>query len=253
MAHTPTSMGDVTEIAAALGSSASSHALRLEVGRALLQSLGADHLASFVWRSHERRYGSRVAVHMSDQNLDRYEEYFQFHDPVTPVMARQRGANIVDEVIPREDLERTEFYCDFLRADGLHHGLNFFAVRQGRQLGDLRIWRDRTRLPFTEEQRALLDVVGAALCAHLVELHDGLPCDLAELLTDRERSVAVAVVAGLSDGEIALRFGVSRATVRTHLQHICDKWNVRGRLGVIRAATPDPTPGVEEDAADHHI
>ena len=41
-------------------------------------------------------------------------------------MARRRSATLVDDVIARETLMRTEFYNDFLARDGLHHGLNMF-------------------------------------------------------------------------------------------------------------------------------
>jgi PAS domain S-box-containing protein len=54
--------------------------------------------------------------------------------------------------------------------------------------------------------------------------------------TQREREVLRWLAAGLSNSAIAARMGVSRFTVRSHLQHIMDKAGVHSRSEVVAFA-----------------
>lgn len=115
------------------------------LGERLLRLLRADQFASYVWSPDGQRFDGRVAINMSPDNLDSYESYYQFHDPITHRLRRYRRATFVEEVAPRESLTRTEFFHDFLARDGLHHGLNYFAWHGPLNLGDLRVWRQEQR------------------------------------------------------------------------------------------------------------
>ena len=213
-----------------LAQDASSRQLREHLGERLLRLLRADQFASYVWQPSGDRFGDRVILNMSPANLDAYESHFQFHDPITRRLQRFRRATFVEEVMPRADLQRTEFFHDFLARDGLHHGLNHFAWVGPRNLGDLRVWRSATRPDFSESERMLLDLVGRAFTAALRRCvpPDSSVGPLAPL-TPREREVARAVAHGLSDDEVASQLGMSFGTVRTHVGHIFDKLAICSR------------------------
>jgi DNA-binding NarL/FixJ family response regulator len=55
------------------------------------------------------------------------------------------------------------------------------------------------------------------------------------LLSAREQDVARLLAVGLADKEIAQRLGISLTTVRTHIDHAFRKFNVNGRVALIRA------------------
>jgi DNA-binding NarL/FixJ family response regulator len=77
----------------------------------------------------------------------------------------------------------------------------------------------------------------------------GKPPREAELLTDREREVVALVADGLSNEEIATRWVVSNATVRTHVSRAMTKLAARDRAQLVvfayRYGLASPLPDVE--------
>ncbi|MEW6141282.1 MAG: helix-turn-helix transcriptional regulator [Thermodesulfobacteriota bacterium] len=133
--------------------------LRHEIAEDLLRLLKADFLASYIWNEERRVFEHAVFLNMTPENLDRYHTYYQFHDPITPSLQQRRRATLVREVMPQKELERTEFFNDFLMKDGLHHGINVYAYDGDLNIGDLRIWRAQHRPDFGKRESALLDLI----------------------------------------------------------------------------------------------
>ena len=115
--------------------------VRQRVGKTLLELLNADYFASYVWDEDQKKFVSCVQLNMNNDNLKVYEDYYQFHDPITPTLQRRKNATPVSEVMSHDRLVRTEFFNDFLKKDGLCFGLNYFAYNRGENIGDVRIWR----------------------------------------------------------------------------------------------------------------
>ncbi|MEW5724339.1 MAG: helix-turn-helix transcriptional regulator [Thermodesulfobacteriota bacterium] len=119
----------------------------------------SDFVASFIWNEEKRLFEKAVYLNMDPANLANYEAYYQFHDPITPALQRRRRATLVREVMPQKELEKTEFFNDFLMKDGLHHGINVYAYDGDLNIGDLRIWRTRRRPEFGRREKALLEFI----------------------------------------------------------------------------------------------
>lgn len=86
-----------------------------------------------------------------------------------------------------------------------------------------------------------------------VDMSDGFAL-LVDQLTPREHDVLALLVQGADGGEIARRLGISRNTVRTHVQSILTKLQVHSRLEAATLAVrhrlvPIPYPGSTDDAA----
>jgi DNA-binding NarL/FixJ family response regulator len=133
--------------------------LRRNIADDLLNLLRADFLASFIWNQDRQFFDNVIFVNMTPENLHRYQTYFRFCDPITPALQKRRKATLVSEVMAQEELERTEFFNDFLMADGLHHGVNLYAYDGDLNVGDLRIWRVKRRPDFGPRETLLLDAI----------------------------------------------------------------------------------------------
>jgi DNA-binding CsgD family transcriptional regulator len=218
--------------------------IRTRLGQALVDLLRADHFASFVWDEPSRRFGNGVWLAMDAANLARYDGWFQYNDPITFALQARRHATLVSEVMPHRELQRTEFFNDFLARDGLHWGINLHAFDGGRALGDLRIWRGKHRREFEPHDKALLDLIEPAFIA---ALRRAQPPPAAASTTraalanraapsPRELAVARCVARGLTDKQIARELGLAVSSVRTYLGRLSDKAGVQRRAGLAQWA-----------------
>jgi DNA-binding CsgD family transcriptional regulator len=217
--------------------------IRSELGVLMLDLLDAQFYASYVWNDARGCFDSGVQLNMDAANLLQYERYFQFHDPITLKLQQHRRAVRVTDVLAQEHLSRTEFFNDFLARDGLHWGVNLYAWNGECNIGDMRIWRNRRRENFDNNDLAVLDLVRPAFVAALKRSRRDLsdaprpaPTErsAASLLSVREGEVAGLAACGLHDKEIARRLGISITTVRTHMDHAFRKLGVTNRMMLVQ-------------------
>lgn len=212
--------------------------VRLRIGQNLLELLDADYFASYIWDQDTERFVSGVNINMCPKNLENYEEYFQFHDPITPTLKNRRKATPVSHIMSHDRLTTTEFYNDFLKKDGLCYGMNYFAYDRGHHIGDIRIWRNGKKADFGEKETEILDAIGpcfsnallraeqhtsATRLLSFVQIHDRLN------MTFREAEVADLVMTGMSDEEIGDTLGIAKPTLRTHIRSLFRKTGMTRR------------------------
>ena len=210
------------------------------MGDLVMQLLQAQYYASFVWRPGEGVFDSCVQINMDPANIRRYEEHYQYHDPITPLMQRYHVAVRATDVMAHQALSKTEFFNDFLHRDGLYWGVNLYAWHRGENLGDMRIWRDRRRENFTHDDLRILDMIQPAFVSALAQARQRKGKGTAGALlsgvslSPRELETASLVAQGLSDKEVARRLNISAATVRTHLEHCFRKLGVNNRVAMVQ-------------------
>jgi DNA-binding CsgD family transcriptional regulator len=203
--------------------------VRVSVFGDIVRLMRGDFGASYVWQTATGESKDAVNFNMDPANLRRYESWFQFRDPMTAKLRSRRTATLVDAVIPQAELERTEFFNDFLARDGLHHGINMFVFDGDgpgrRDLGDLRVWRARRRPDFGRREVDILNALRPFLRDALLRMRQ----DASGMLSPRERQVATLVARGCRDREIAHLLGIGFGTVRTHLNHAMEKFGCANR------------------------
>jgi DNA-binding CsgD family transcriptional regulator len=216
--------------------------LRRALAGPMLGLMDADFYASYVWDETTRRFEQGVALNLNPVHGQRYEERFQFDDPLTPRLLARRVPARATDVLPQRELQATEFFNDFLRPDGLHWGVNAYAHDGQRHLGDVRIWRRRTRPNFDDDDVSVLRMVYPALVQALASskrLDAAVAQPAREALADRlvrytslsrrEAEVAALACEGLADKDIAKALGIGFTTVRTHLAASFRKLGCDGR------------------------
>ncbi len=212
--------------------------VREKAGHRLLRLLRADHFASFVWNEEIGEFRDGITINMTDDNISRYEEYFQYRDPITPTLQKRKRATPVSAIMEHRKLVKTEFFTDFLARDGLCYGINFYAYSYGRNIGDVRIWRGRHSGDFEQRDAELLDAIGPAFtnamrrCSNpTIENESAQIFDLVNRfgLSNREAEIARELLQGASDAGISDRLCISMPTVRSHVQSIFQKCGINRR------------------------
>jgi DNA-binding NarL/FixJ family response regulator len=90
-------------------------------------------------------------------------------------------------------------------------------------------------------QRKVLTQVLEHMRQRIRELQ-GLPLELRETLTDREREIVNGVMQGMRNKEIATQLGISEKTVKAHLRNIFRKLKVSRRAQLFRASLSMRSP-----------
>jgi DNA-binding CsgD family transcriptional regulator len=205
---------------------------RQEIFADVVQLMRGDYGASCIWNPQLKRFEKSIHHNMDPANLRNYDRYYQFHDPMSLKLRDKRGATFVEEVCPRRDLMRTEFYNHFLKKDGLHHGISIFLFDGARDLGDLRIWRAEGRLDFGHREKIILDTLAPFLQRAILSSVDRF-----EGLTVREREIAFLVARGYRDREICEMLDIGFSTVRTHLNKAMEKKGCANRAELAALVT----------------
>lgn len=81
------------------------------ITRQLIRLCGAG--ASFSWDQERACYTDAAFENMAADNIERYNKYFQFNNPLSKKLSHYRRAVAVSEVMSRRELEQTEFFNDY--------------------------------------------------------------------------------------------------------------------------------------------
>ena len=204
--------------------------LRLEMGKQLLKLLNADYFASYIWNHSSHQFEQGVWLEMNGDNLSRYEQHYQFVDPITLKLQEKRSATLVTEILPQKNLIQTEFYNDFLKKDGLHWGINLHAFQHQNAVADLRIWRQEKKLNFGLKEKQILNLIEPLFVKALAsELKLGSNINT---LSQRELAVARCIQQGKTDKEIAQQLKIEVSSVRTYINRIFEKLKVQRRSAI---------------------
>ena len=237
---TRTEQRALSDCFALLAEDLSEREIRERLGPLALDLFRADYFASFVWNPETGRFGDCVSLNMDPANLRNYDAWFQHRDPITFLLQSKRHATPVSEVMPRREFVRTEFFNDFLAKDGLHWGINLHAFDGDAALGDLRIWRARSRRDFEDRDKMLLNMIEPAFVAALRRARSSRPFIQSNLamatLSPRETDVMRCVCRGMTDKEIARALSLALPSVRTYVQRLFEKLGVHRRAGIAHLA-----------------
>ncbi len=149
------------------------------------------------------------------------------------------GLTAAKQIAERDDLAAvkvlvlTTFELDEYVYEALRAGASGFLVKHtepAELIRAVRVVADGEALLSPSVTRRL---IAAFADAPVAAVASGEASRLADLLTAREREVVALVAEGLSNDEIAERWVVSNATVRTHVSRAMTKLNARDRAQLV--------------------
>ncbi|MFC7727059.1 response regulator [Nocardioides sp. GCM10028917] len=136
---------------------------------------------------------------------------------------------IVEEEIPTRVLVLTTYDLDDLVHAALRHGAAGFLLKS------TPLDRIVEGIEVVAQGEALLSpsLVRRLIEHHLAGPSPGRADDLVAGLTEREREVLVLVGRGRSNDEVAAELFVSRATVKSHVNHVFAKLGITSRVQAV--------------------
>jgi DNA-binding CsgD family transcriptional regulator len=186
---------------------------------------------SAVLNHHSRlgRAGGVVFVNVDPAWLPAYDEHYRRIEPLWEMVQQQpTGSNVIIDrmLVPGCELDRSEFYADFLAPQEQHSTLCLSVNDDARQPSYIAIWRSRRRPPWGEAEMRVLRHLGphlgralridsqvAARVRHRAALAEaGIPP-----LSPRERDCLAWIARGATSRIAAAELGLSLLTVDDYI------------------------------------
>lgn len=223
-------------------------ALRAALAVPMLTLLEADQYVSMVWDTQSERFTGFTSANVSQHSLRRWDQYFHTIDPLTVPMMKLRRPTVATQIMCQSNLQKTEFFNDFLVQERMHWGVNVYFFDRQECVGDFRIWRKHHRGNFEANDIELLRLVEPAITGALGRLHwlghDAPSEQTSEMaeevlqkvsgLSKREAEVAWLVACGCPDKLIARQLSMGHPTVRFHLANCFKKLQSENRTSLAK-------------------
>jgi DNA-binding CsgD family transcriptional regulator len=209
------------------------------VGRALAEIFGASRTVFIDW---SRANGSPENLAIGDVHFlnwaptrkPLYYEHFRMADPISRrcfAVRKTGGPGVfrITDIVPSGQFRRSDFFLALLKPENLQHVMTLALADGDRLLGDFSLVRETTCRDFDageiELAHALVPALSLAWSAAARQSRMAA-------LSRRERDIACAIGAGLSNKLTARRLGISPWTVKNHLKAIFDKTGATSRTGL---------------------
>lgn len=181
----------------------------------------------------DRAYGYH-AFNIPKNSLDEYLNHKVENDPVSFTRFYNNKNNNV-ELLSHHQCD--ESYADFMARWKIQDTAEiFFRKRNGDPILGLSIVRENQNMPFTVQDQRVLESfyqLSKKYFYHHTDTIDKADMSASYSLTKKEIAVLEQLMNGINNSEISLNLNCSLATVKTHVQHIYQKINVKNRQELI--------------------
>ena len=176
-----------------------------------------------------------------DQMVEDYARKFWALDPMHPSRFEEKQTVVISNSTIMEDSawRETEIFKGFYRPNGYFHNCDIFLKQKDRIVAVLSLVRKNADQPFTPREIELLNQVqpfveyslGAIYVSNRVHNRSSLSAEYR--LTAREVDVVEIAMTGVSNKVLCKHLDISLPTLRTHMQNIYTKTNVRSNAELI--------------------
>jgi DNA-binding CsgD family transcriptional regulator len=227
---------DLARILPPVDTVAGSDVYAAHVGRALADIFGASRTVFIDWSRtnaspENLAFGDVHFLNWAPARKRLYYEHFRMADPISRRCfalrkADGRGVFRITDIVPGRQFRRSDFFLTLLKPENLQHVITLALADGDRLLGDFSLVREATCRDFDAPEIELAHALVPALS--LAWSAAARRCRM-KALTARERDIAGAVGAGLSNKLIAGKLGISPWTVKNHLKTVFEKTGAASR------------------------
>ncbi len=94
-----------------------------------------------------------LAHRVEDRWIKAFEERYQYLDPYLQRPLKHVGVTVLDEIVDRERFERSAYYNEFLKPQGIHREIAITLSVGHRCVGLIALFRPRSKPNFTPEDK----------------------------------------------------------------------------------------------------
>jgi len=185
------------------------------------------------------------ALHrLGTDGLADYVRYFHALDPLHPRRFARSDHTLVriEDAVARPALERSAYFREFLGPIGGHYEVELYLRDDDGLVGGISLLRGAGWRPFSANELARLSKARTYVeYTYGIERRLDTAASDVDGLTPRETQVVRLVCRGASNRAIGRALGIALPTVKTHLEHVYDKLDVRTRAQLVaRLALASP-------------
>ncbi|WP_052321721.1 helix-turn-helix transcriptional regulator [Ralstonia sp. A12] len=133
----------------------------------LCSLLHADVVGHLVWRDGGRMLEEPGGWGREDHMAAEYRQHFQTVDPISPLLRGRPDPVVIESLVDRSTLQRTEYFSDFLRRYQTNPGISMYFEDGSDLLLDYRFGTSDAKKRFGSREQTLLDL----LQPYLVNAH----------------------------------------------------------------------------------
>ncbi len=128
----------------------------------------ADFLGTTRWDPRLGRYEDPLCYNRDPAMAREYQAYFQFVDPISPILRQAEQPSSIYQAVPRSCLHRSEYFVDFLQKYQVEDGIDLHLHTGPNIIGDFRVWRAPGRPALAAREIGLLQVLQPYLLNHFL-------------------------------------------------------------------------------------
>lgn len=218
----------------------------------ILEAFGADSAVFFLRdpKTFSLSKEKTAFINLASQYVDQYITHYSQIDPFIKAAPRAYAYRDID-IMPHRDIQRFEFYQDFMKPQKIQHAVFINMYDDDHIIGQISISRlcDRSH-SFSREDLFRAQVLAKLLslslkyrklqerctaCDKLAmeNLRNGGLAQERWCLTPKETQIVRCILQGFTNNEICTRLNISLNTVTTHIRHIFEKIDVTSRTKLI--------------------
>ena len=214
---------------------------RRELFALIHRMLPVDGIRFYVYVPWAELKQDRASDEHLDQMVVAYSKSFWAVDPMHPSRFEETPTVVVSNSLLMDDAswQETDIYRGFYLPNGYFHNCDIFFKQKDRIVAVLSLVRKDAHQPFTPTELEALNRIQpfiqysleAIYVPHRVHNRSSLAAEFQ--LTARELDVVEIAMSGASNKVLCRHLGISLPTLRTHMQNIYMKTQVRSNSELI--------------------